>query len=225
MDAREPQPPIPLPPESALDERTLRALLPRIGALRKYVVRKIPKRFQSRISADDVLQDVWVVVCHSGAQIEMYTSDALERWLMSIANSKLVDAIRSARTLKRGHMQAHQHRDRMTSLTDLLDRVNSPLRTPSSELHCVETAHALSLSLHHLRGERRRAIEMAYMEGLSREAIAQALGKSESAVNTLLYNGLRQLRRVLGDAARYLSDASLPPPVSSQPVPSLSNSR
>jgi len=46
------------------------------------------------------------------------------------------------------------------------------------------------------------------MEGQSCKAIADALGRSEPAVSSLLFRGLRQLRERLGDLTQFFSAAS-----------------
>ena len=60
----------------------------------------------------------------------------------------------------------------------------------------------------------RRAISMRYVEGLSVQEIAVVLGKTKSAIHRLLFHGLRQMRKCLGWAGRFFSDAGSAAPES-----------
>ena len=64
----------------------------------------------------------------------------------------------------------------------------------------------MQIALSRLPNDRRTAIRMRYLEGRSRPEIARTMDKSEAAVNSLLFHGLRDLRRRLGDTARFFSD-------------------
>lgn len=193
----------------ALNRRTLHtALLPRVADLRRYVDRRIPRRFSAAVSADDILQEVWIAAYRTVSTFVPQGPGAIDRWLVTIAKSKTVDAIRAARRLKRGGDRRHVRdaRKQHSSLTGLFARLQSPQKTPSADFGAAETAHAISIALNSLRADRRRAICLHYIEGRSHRDIACELDKTEAAVNSLLYNGLRELRSLLGEAARYFSD-------------------
>jgi RNA polymerase sigma-70 factor (ECF subfamily) len=189
-------------------ERDLRhALIDRVEALRVYVEMKIPERLKFTIPADDILQEVWVAA-HAGiADFQPDGPNALDRWLLTITNNRLIDAFRAARTIKRGgetRCVRDAHR-RMHSFCTLFARLRSPGKTPSREVRQFEAARAIELSLACLPSERRRVIELRFVDGLSCREIADQLGKSERAVNSLLFHGLRQLRTLVGDADEFLS--------------------
>ena len=183
-------------------------LLPRVVALRSYVERKIPDRLRRLVSVDDILQDLWIAAYRNAATFKPDGPRAIDRWLSTIATSKIVDAIRAARRVKRGGGRRHSYdaQRRMTSLAGLFERVQSPTKTPSSDARCMERAHAVSIALNRLSEDRQRAVCMHYVEGLSCPEIADRLDTSAEAVHSLIYNGLRDLRRFLGEAAEYFSD-------------------
>jgi RNA polymerase sigma-70 factor (ECF subfamily) len=192
-----------------LSRETLhRELLSRVAQLRRYVHCKIPKRLRPVVSADDVLQEVWLAAYRSVSSFTPDGREAFSRWLTTIANSKLVDAIRAAHRRKRGGNQSRivDIQKRLTSLTTLLERVQSPLKTPSREFSTIENVHALSIALNCLSQDRHRAVHMRYIEGRSHAEIARQMRRTEAAVRSLIYNGLRELRSLLGDAAKYFSD-------------------
>ena len=183
-------------------------LMLRVGQLRRYVDRGIPSRLRAVVSADDILQEVWVAAYRTVSAFTPDDADAVERWLVTIAKSKVVDAVRSARRLKRGGDRRHlrEAQQSFTSCTDLFARIQSPQKTPSGEFATSEIGHLVAISLNRLGAHHRRAIQMRYIEQRSHREIARAMGKTEAAVNSLLYNGLRELRSLLGDAAKYFSD-------------------
>jgi RNA polymerase sigma-70 factor (ECF subfamily) len=193
-----------------LSEATLHeVLLPRIEGLRAHVRRKIPRRFRHVVGVDDVLQNVWIAAYRTVANFRERGPDSIDRWLTTIASTKLVDALRMARRVKRGgdRQLLHDSGARLTSMSGLFARLQSPQRTPSREMHAAEAGHMVLILLNTLKDARRRAIEMRYLEGRSHNEIARELGKSAAAVNSLLFHGLRELRDLLGAAGKYLTDA------------------
>lgn len=182
-----------------------RLLLARAEPLRRYVERKIPKRFRSILCAEDVLQEVWI------AAFQTISPDIrdTDRWLTSLANSKLIDALRAVRTLKRGGDRrfVRDAAERLSSFEDLFGRLCSRQKTPSREVSAQETRHAVQVALSTLPDDRRQAIRLRHIEGLSRKEIAGIMQKTEAAINSLLYRGLNELRGRVGDAAKFFSDA------------------
>jgi len=208
--------------ESDISRETLHvALLGRVGQLRRYIGSKIPPRLCPIISPDDILQEAWIAAYRMFPRGELDGPNVLDRWLRTVVNRKLIDAIRTARRLKRGG-DRELVRDvgvSLTSFSGLFERLQSPHRTPSTELHAIETGHAVLISLNGLNAARKQAIRMRFIEGLSRKEIAHRMGRSEAAVSSLQFHGLRQLRRMLGDAAKYFSDARSSDPANTQAQP------
>ena len=185
-------------------------LLTRANRLHRQAARKIPPRFKSVISAEDILQEVSIAAFRGLPSFRADRPDAFDRWMTTLVERKVVDACRAARTLKRGggRPTVKNRRSRASSLADLFDRVASSGRTPSREVSAKEAVHAVQIALGSLPGDRRRAIWMRHIEGLSRAEIAKAMHKTDAAVNSLLFNGLRQMRRRLGQATAFFSNAS-----------------
>jgi DNA-directed RNA polymerase specialized sigma24 family protein len=65
----------------------------------------------------------------------------------------------------------------------------------------------MQIALSRLPVDRRRAIQMRYIDGQTPQEIAGKMQKSAAAVKGLLFHGLRELRERLGDAKRFFSDA------------------
>ncbi len=184
-------------------------LLPRIQALRTFVQHRIPARFQHLISADDILQEVWIRAARTYRVDQIQAPATLERWLRGIATSRLIDALRAARQVKRGgdRERVPDAQRRLTSCAGLFARLQAPGRSPSRDAHVAETGHTILILLNTLKDEQRQALVLRYVDGLSGRQIAAALGKSEAAVNSLLYHARQALRTRLGSASKYFSDA------------------
>lgn len=183
------------------------ALVARVGALRSYVEEKIPQRLRATISPDDVLQDVWLSANRAISGFRPDGPNALDRWLMTIVNNRLLDALRAARAVKRGgdSRQVREADRRMLSFCSLFSRLRSPGKSPSRELRTEEAAHLVRTSLATLSDEVRSAIELRFVDGLPLRDVATRMGKSESAVHSLIFRGLRRLRTIVGKAEHHLS--------------------
>ena len=184
-------------------------LLSRADSLRGYVATKIPPPLGNLLSAEDVLQETFVAAFQNIGSFVPNGPDALDRWLITIANRKLIDALKRAHRIKRGGLgpvQPGQPR-RSSSLAGLLAQFGAARRTPSRELSMREAADAIHVALSDLGADRRRAVLLRFVEGLSLKEISQKMGKSYAAVNSLLFHGLRELRTKLGRATRFFSDA------------------
>ncbi|MBN2448491.1 MAG: RNA polymerase sigma factor [Phycisphaerae bacterium] len=182
-----------------------RVILARAERLRRYVERKIPKRFRGILAAEDVLQDVWIVAFRTiSPEIENVDS-----WLTALTNSKLIDTLRAARTRKRGGdwqplRQAAQQR---ASFDSLFKNIRARVQTPSREVSAQEARHAVQVALGRLPEDMRQAVCLCHIEGHSRRDVARIMCKTEPAINSLLYRALNELRACVGEAAQFFSDA------------------
>jgi RNA polymerase sigma factor (sigma-70 family) len=199
-----------------LDEESLEAhLTASAPALGRYIKAKIPRELEALITVDDVLQEIWIAAFRGIATFRASGPDAIDRWLITIANRKLIDQLKSAKRLKRGgavHILQGLQRPR-SSFLGLLERVSAAGRTPSNDASAREASGFLESALRELPDNRRQALTMRYIEGRPPQEIAALMNKSESAVNSLLYHGLRDLRHRLGAAGRFFSDAPSSEPV------------
>ncbi len=180
--------------------------------LRAYIDERIPARFRTLVDPEDVLQEVWSGAFRSLGEYRTDQPGAFDHWLKGITQHKLADALRNAGTAKRGgaRVQVQARPGRHTSFTDLLADLVSRGRTPSSEMSSQEAADAVQVALRRLKEPHRRAVYLRQIEGRSRAEIARTMQKSPAAVNSLLYQGLRELRVILGDARRFLSGLGTP---------------
>jgi RNA polymerase sigma factor (sigma-70 family) len=194
-----------VPTDPCLDESRLQEqLLTRSTQLRNYLAAKIPHKLQNEIAAEDILQEVWIEAFCRVSTFRAEGPDSLDRWLCTIGQHVLVNAIKRAATARRGGNRRLIH-DRTTQFNSLFREMVSPSGTPSSEAATAEAVDAMQVALASLPDARRQAIWMHFIEGRSRKTIADEMGKTEPAVNSLLFNGLRDLRERLGSLTRFIS--------------------
>ncbi len=172
--------------------------------LEEEVTRKMPAVCRRVISAEDILQEVWLAAFRGRASFRNDRPDAFDRWVTVLTERKLVDAARAARTMKRG--SGHPG-SRAASFGELFNRVASGSRTPSREVASREASRAVQIALCGLPEDWRRAIWLRHIEGRSPAEVAELMSRTVPAVRALLFKGMRELRARLGWSGMYFTDA------------------
>ena len=139
-----------------------------------------------REEAEDVLQEVFLQVWRRAGDFDEARGRAFT-WLVTIARSRALDRLRSAGSRARlGEEAAQMPRDEVGDAE--LDAVKSEART------IVRSALA------GLPEEQRRALFLAYFEGLTQTEIAARLGDPLGTVKTRMRSGMMKLRELLGQS-------------------------
>lgn len=179
--------------------------------LRKDLSLRLPPALISQGFVEDVLQDVWIAafrVFDAGQSPKNWTA-----WLRTVAVNKALDAVKAAATVKRGGKTPILNESASNGgYRKLLDSISAPTRTPSGELSRRELRQAVEMALESLSEDRRFAVIYSKVEGLSHAEIANRIDRPKSTINSLIFNGLRDLRTRLGAAAAFLSGELNRPP-------------
>jgi len=139
-----------------------------------------------REEAEDVLQEVFLQVWRRAGDFDEARGRAFT-WLVTIARSRALDRLRSAGSRARlGEEAAQMPRDEVGDAE--LDAVKSEART------IVRSALA------ELPEDQRRALFLAYFEGLTQTEIAARLGDPLGTVKTRMRSGMMKLRELLGQS-------------------------
>ena len=183
-------------------------LIPRVRMLRAYLFRRVPASLKQTLAVDDILQEVWLAAYQSVHRFRPTGPDSVDHWLMTIAHSRLVDAVRHARRIKRGGDRrfVRDVTPNLTSFSSLFARLRAVQRTPSSDAHLIETAHAMQMAMSRLSDRQRQAVQLRFLQGLSRREIATRMSTTEKAVKELVHRGLHAMRDMLGSATKYFTD-------------------
>ena len=192
-----------------MDAGDLEAILvERAAWLEKFVAKRIPRRFADWLTAEDILQDVWIATFEAIRGKGCPPPRDIERWLVGVAKRKLAAALRSANSLKRGGGRYFVRERNSGSHSALFARVSSSERTPSHNVSIKEGVHLVQIVMAGLNTDKRRVIEMRHFESKSLAEIGLVMNRTEAGVNALLYRAMRQLREGLGRASQYLTATS-----------------
>jgi RNA polymerase sigma factor (sigma-70 family) len=200
------------------DERALLiGLAARADEMREHIARRIRGRVPPQVTADDLLQDVFIGAFRGIATYCPDGPDALDRWLAGIVNHKLLDALQAARAKRAAcaagvagagdgaPLAAGAVARRGRSHSSFAQGVSAE-RTPSGQFAAREAVEAVREALNRLPADYQTAVRLHHFEGQSLEQVARQMHKSKAAVGALLFRGLRELRRCLGGTARYFSE-------------------
>jgi len=137
----------------------------------------------STADAEDVVLDVFWQVWQQAGQYDPERG-SVSTWLITIARSRAIDR---RRRLKRNgtlaQMVAVEHRDPA-----------KPLGDPQEDIVAAEQRRRVRAALDLLPEANRRALELAYYEGLSQSEVAAALDEPLGTVKTRIRTGLAHLR-------------------------------
>jgi len=147
------------------------------------------------ISADDVLQDSWISAFRSSDTFSGGSSDAFDRWFVSIVRSRLLNAIRYANQAMRSADRVES--DRSGSYLGLLSQLSDSGKTASSQCAGREAVQAMRLALSALPDDYRQVITLHFIDGQSHADVATMMNKSKDAVRGLLYRGVLQLKQLI----------------------------
>jgi RNA polymerase sigma-70 factor (ECF subfamily) len=136
-----------------------------------------------RAEAEDVLQEIFLQVWRRAGDFDERRGRAFT-WLVTIARSRSLDRLRAAGSRGRLATEAAQlPRD------DISDAAEDALRS--------EEGKVVRRALSELPGEQRRALFLAYFEGLTQTEIAARLGDPLGTVKTRMRAGMIKLRELL----------------------------
>ena len=174
----------------------------------EYVARKVPVDLRSTVGPEDIVQEAYVQVFRKIETFEPQGDDAFYRWVATIALSRLRNAIKKRRAIKRGGdrfaRSANQPGFEDSSIA-LFARVAGTEKTPSRIMSRKEAARALHDALEDLPEQYRRAIQLVHLEEKPVREAATEMDRTERAIHGLCRRGLQRLEKVLGDASMFLT--------------------
>ncbi len=157
-------------------------------------------RLRGRLDPSDVVQQTLLRACVGFDQLRVREPGAVAAWLRKILARTLADAVRD---LKRARRDIGRER----SLQDAIDQSASGLEawlaadqsSPSERAERNEQLLHLADALCELPDDTREAVVLKHCRGWTLAEIAEHLGRTPSAVASLLHRGLKQLRKLLHD--------------------------
>jgi RNA polymerase sigma-70 factor (ECF subfamily) len=135
--------------------------------------------------AEEITQEAYLDVWRHAAKY-IAASGSARSWIVTIAHRRAVDVVRSEEASRRrmeeiGHRVDIPH-DMVAERAEIADE--------SSRLH-----HALDA----LSAEQRRAVELAYFDGLTYREVADRVGAPVGTIKSRMHSALKQLADILGE--------------------------
>ena len=173
LDMPEPQPEALLRRLAAGDQTALGTFYDLYAGLANGLALRI---LRDTSEAEDVVQEVFVQVWRQATRFDTSRGSA-EAWLCTITRTRALDRLR--RRASRREEQADE----------------TPAATAAPR---TEEALAVRKALDGLSDSQRRALELAYYEGLTQTEIAARLGEPLGTIKTRIRTAMIRLREVLG---------------------------
>ncbi len=188
--------------DSALEEFLLR----NYDWLERYIEDKIPVSKRSLVSAEDVLQEVYLKIFRSLGKYRPEGRPQLYAWLQTIARNTLFDELRKRKrhnvALEADVPAAASDQSGIHNLITELAIDDDP--RASHHARAGELHQAFYDALATLSDEHRQVIELLYVQQQSPEVVAQQIGKSEDAIRGLAYRAKQRLRDEIVRLSRYI---------------------
>ena len=173
------------------------------GALYDRHLREVYRYVSRRISRNEDAEDITAEVFHAAFRClgKLQSTDNPRVWLFGIARRRIVD-----------HLRLHT-RQRELLNADLPDSAlecfESAQGNPESEARRVESRHMIRQLMNSLSEGHREALLLQYVEELSIAEVAQVMGRSLAATNSLLQ---RARAAVFRDGHSYFLNTELSEP-------------
>ena len=189
------------------DKEALVLLLRQYGpAARKAIAGRIPARWRSVLSEDDVLQQTYADAARTIQEFSSPEERAFGAWLAQTAKRNLLDALKSLRTEKRGgDRQRIRPQDSGESYVALSQIIVGRTTTPSRKLIHKEAETALRRAILKLPEDYARVVELYDLQGLPVREVATTLWRSPGAVFMLRARAHQRLAQMMGTASQYLT--------------------
>jgi RNA polymerase sigma-70 factor (ECF subfamily) len=172
------------------DSAALEALYDRYGRPVYSLVLRIS---QNPASAEEIMQDVFLQLWRSADQFES-SRGPLEPWLFTMARNRALDFLR----LKREKQRRREDSSEFEVAPAGFAQITKP--DPEGAIDQARRAEKVRALMSSLPALQRRAIELAYFEGMSHSEIADVMGEALGTVKSWIRGGLLRLRDSLSEA-------------------------
>ena len=139
---------------------------------------------QRRDLTDEIVQEVYVKIWQRAGDFDATRASPIT-WMATIARNRALDEVRKAT-----HVRIDDAPEAM--------QVADPARPASDWVELSDDYARLLRCLDGLEPMKRDMVKLAYLEGLSREALSQRFGHPVATIKTWLHRSLKSLKDCLG---------------------------
>jgi RNA polymerase sigma-70 factor, ECF subfamily len=161
----------------------------------------VPPRLQAKVDVSDVIQQTLLEAYAAIDRLADLDEANRAAYLRRMLANNFADLGRQfgaeARDIRR---ERSLEASLQASSAQLVRWLAADQSSPSQQACRSEAALALADALAHLPEDQQMAVEMKHLQHLSVAAIAEAMGRSETAVGGLLRRGLKRLRELMHDS-------------------------
>lgn len=175
---------------AALNE-LLEALRP---LLRQWAERLLDPRLRIRLDPSDLTQDSLMEFFHRFAKFQGNTTQEMLAYLRKILARNHIDKLRSQVDAIQRSVGTEVSLNGDAGDENLLARLQALITSPSQQVARKEQVEQILQAMRSLPNTQREAL-MLHIEGYSHIEIAQELGKTESAAQSLVKHALQTLRQ------------------------------
>jgi RNA polymerase sigma-70 factor (ECF subfamily) len=155
-------------------------------------------RLRGRIDPSDIVQQTLLKAHEKQDQFRGTTDAERAAWLRAILAHQIADALR-----KFGRQKGEREHSLEAALEASSARLDAWLASerssPSQKVVRQERLLQMVEAMATLPEDQRTALELRHLQGLSVPAAAARMGKSPSAVASLLYRAMKALREAMGE--------------------------
>jgi RNA polymerase sigma-70 factor (ECF subfamily) len=169
---------------------------------------RIPTRWQSVLSEDDVMQQTYADAFTDIGNFDPEGDGSFSGWLCRLAQCNLRDAIRMLQAAKRGGRVNRVEINLAESTRLLVGMLTASGKSPSSHAAGKEAEALLAQAMAQLPPTSQIAVRMFDLEGQDIEVIAQQIGRSVGAVYMLRARAHDKLRGLLGATSNFFTDGA-----------------
>ncbi len=157
------------------------------------------------VQADDILQQTFVRAAQAISTFNPDDFSAFHSWLKTIATNLIKDAVKRRGRERRSSMPGPSQSDD-GSFLQAVARLSGDLTPPIQRAQRSESVRRMRTALASLPEDQREIVDLYYLQASSLEEVAEATGRSISAVRGICYRGRKNLRKLMGGSSLYFSN-------------------
>jgi RNA polymerase sigma-70 factor (ECF subfamily) len=159
---------------------------------------QLEPRFQGKLDLSGVVQQTLWEAYQDRGRLQGQSEAQQAAWLRTILAHNLTDEVRKLGAAVRDVVRERSFEGALEdSSARLKGWLAADQSSPSQQAIRNEQSLRLAEALVQLPEDQRRAVELHHLQGYSLAEVADHLGRSKSAVASLLFRGLEKLRRLL----------------------------